>query len=247
MDAMLFDIWFALPVAATLLGLLALAPLGEQVIHRGVVFIDLAVAQAAAAAALWATSWVPLAGWWFTQIIALSGALLSTGFIAWLAKRWPLRREALIGILYVWGASSALLGSRQDSQSGERMAQLLAADILWVGWPQVATMAACTLLAWLAAPKLAQDRVFYPVFAIVVSLAVPVLGLYLVFASLIAPAVWRSAGYSRTIAWGGSCLACTLGLAASWLLDAPSGACLAFALSAYGIASVLWIPRQSPV
>ncbi|MFO0124956.1 MAG: hypothetical protein ACK52R_02105, partial [Betaproteobacteria bacterium] len=47
------DTWFLVPVAALMLGVLALAPLGAQVLARGVVFIDLAVAQAAAAAALW--------------------------------------------------------------------------------------------------------------------------------------------------------------------------------------------------
>ena len=53
---MSFDAWFWSPVLALLLGVIALAPLGEQVLARGVVFIDLAVAQAAAAAALTASS-----------------------------------------------------------------------------------------------------------------------------------------------------------------------------------------------
>ena len=45
------ELWYLTPMAALLLGLLALVPLGTQVLARGVVFIDLAVAQAAAAAA----------------------------------------------------------------------------------------------------------------------------------------------------------------------------------------------------
>ena len=46
------DTWFLAPALALLAGLAALAPLGVQVLARGVVFIDLAVAQAAAAAGL---------------------------------------------------------------------------------------------------------------------------------------------------------------------------------------------------
>jgi len=46
------DIWFLFPTLALLAGLLALAPLGAQVLRRGVVFIDLAVAQAAGGGAL---------------------------------------------------------------------------------------------------------------------------------------------------------------------------------------------------
>ena len=49
------DAWFLAPALALVAGVLALAPLGERVLERGVVFIDLAVAQAAAAAALTAT------------------------------------------------------------------------------------------------------------------------------------------------------------------------------------------------
>lgn len=51
----------------------------------------------------------------------------------------------------------------------------------------------------------------------------PVLGLFLVFAALIAPALWRQSGASPTIAWLGSGVACGLGLAASWAFDVPKG------------------------
>ena len=49
---MAIQAWLALPMLALLGGLLALSPLGSQVLRRGVVFIDLAVAQAAAAAVI---------------------------------------------------------------------------------------------------------------------------------------------------------------------------------------------------
>ncbi len=233
------DAWFLAPVAALLFGVLALAPLGAQVLVRGVVFIDLAVAQAAAAAALWAGALVDHPDWLTTQALAVAGALACAGTVALLSHRWPAQREALIGLLYVLGASVALLGARQDPHGRERMSELLAADVLWARWPQVAVLAGCAAVVLALGPRLVRDAVFFPLFAVVASLAVPVLGLFLVFATLIAPALWQRAGASRTAAWGGAVAACGVGLAASWAFDAPSGACVALALSACGAGSAL--------
>ena len=166
---MSLDAWFWSPVLALLLGVLALAPLGEQVLARGVVFIDLAVAQAAAAAALWVTALVSHPSWLLTQLLASTGALLCAGAVAWLARRWPVQREALIGLLYVMGASLALLGAGQDPHGRERLSQLLAADVLWAGWAQVAVLAGCAVLVALAGKHLLRDGFFYPAFALVAS------------------------------------------------------------------------------
>lgn len=239
--------WFLPPVCALALGLLALAPLGEQVLARGVVFIDLAVAQAAAAAAVWAQGWLDHPEPWATHALAAAGGLACAGLVAGLARRWPARREALIGLVYVLGASAALLGAQRDVHGREHLNQLLAADLLWAGWPQVAGLAlgalAVAALAWRAPAWWRRDAAFYPLFALVASLAVPALGLFVVFACLIAPALWRQQGLRWLPALGGGLLAGAAGLGASWRLDAPSGACVALALAAYGLAAVL---RRGP-
>ncbi|MFM7330774.1 MAG: metal ABC transporter permease [Brachymonas sp.] len=245
LDSLVTHTWFVLPVAALLFGVLALAPLGTQVLTRGVVFIDLAVAQAAAAAALWAGALVDHPSWLMAQALAIAGALACSAAVAMLSQRWPSQREALIGLLYVLGASVALLGARQDPHGRERMSELLAADVLWAQWPQVGLMALCALVVLLLGSKLRRDGLFYPVFACVVSLAVPVLGLFLVFATLIAPALWQHAGLSRTTAWAGALTACAFGLTASWWFDAPSGACVALTLSVYGALSALYGNRRT--
>jgi zinc/manganese transport system permease protein len=231
------EFWFLTPMAALLLGLLALAPLGTQVLARGVVFIDLAVAQAAAAAALWVAVVVDHPNAWTTQAMATTGAMACAAAVAWLLRLWPQQREALIGLLYVAGASMALLGAGQDPHGRERLSQLLAADVLWADWPQVMVLTACALAVAASRRWLLRDAVFYPGFALVASLAVPVLGLFVVFAALIAPALWQRAGLSDWLAGLGAVLASALGLLASWVLDAPSGACVALALSVFGVLS----------
>ena len=233
------EAWFLAPAAAVALGVLALAPLGAQVLARGVVFIDLAVAQAAAAAALWAGAWIDHPSLLQSQAAAAAGALCCAAAVAALARRRPAQREALIGLLYVLGACAALLGARQDPHGRERLAELLAADVLWAGWPQVALLSVCAAAVALARRVLRRDAFFYPVFALAASVAVPVLGLFVVFAALIAPALWQRAGWPAAAAALGAVAACGIGLALSWLLDAPSGACVATTLAGYGTLSVL--------
>lgn len=229
------ELWYLTPMAALLLGLLALVPLGTQVLARGVVFIDLAVAQAAAAAALWVAAVVDHPNAWTTQAMATTGAMACAAAVAWLSRRWPQQREALIGLLYVLGASMALLGAGQDPHGRERLSQLLAADVLWADWPQVLVLGTCAAAVALSRRWLPRDAVFYPGFALVASLAVPVLGLFVVFAALIASALWQRAGVSAWLAGLGAVLASALGLLASWVLDVPSGAAVALSLSAFGV------------
>ena len=226
--------WFLVPAAALLLGLLALVPLGGQVLERGVVFIDLAVAQAAACAVLWAGILTEQPAFWQTQALASAGALVCAALVADLSRRWPAQREALIGLLYVLGASGALLGAQKNPQGREQLSQLLAADVLWADWPQLALLALCVVLVAAMRRQLGRDAVFFPLFALVASLAVSVLGLLLVFALLIAPALWQRAGASSLVVWVASLGSCACALALSWQFDLPSGACTVLCLALMG-------------
>lgn len=242
MTTLLQDNWFVLPLLALMAGLAALAPLGVQVLRRGVVFIDLAVAQAAAASVLWLDALVLHDEQGLGQLMATVGALVSALLVAWLARRWPRQREALIGLLYILGATLAMLGARLDAHGRDRMLELLAADVLWAQPHQVATLAACALaVAWLgrqASQRWSHDNWFFVCFAIVASLSVPALGLFVVFACLIAPALWVERGLALRWALVGGMVSALLGLLLSWHADWPSGACVALVLSLYGAASV---------
>jgi zinc/manganese transport system permease protein len=237
--------WLAAPVAALAVACLVLVPLGAQVLRRGVVFIDLAVAQVAACGALAIgiavehPSALQHAG--ATAATALSGAAL----VWWLARRWPEQREALIGLVYVAAAGASLLVAAYDVHGRERLASLLAADVLWARWEGVAWLAGAAGLVLACAGRLGRDAVFYPVFALALSTVVPVLGLYVVFAMLIGPALWcrRGAATLTAVALAGG--ACATGVAISATLDWPSGACVTVALSFLGISSALARRRGS--
>jgi zinc/manganese transport system permease protein len=178
-----------------------------------------------------------------TQVMAAAGALACAAVVALLARRWPAQREALIGLVYVMSASLALLGARQDPHGRERLSELLAADVLWASWWQVGLLGVCavlmSLLQYRCSQWLCRDAVFYVVFALVASIVVPVLGLFVVFVALIAPALWFRSGATWWLAVGSTLAAAAVGLSLSWWLDAPSGACVALALGTWGLASAV--------
>lgn len=236
----MLESWFLPPILALVAGILALAPLGVQVLQRGVVFIDLAVAQAAAAAALAALALGEHPAWIVTQLTAAAGALLAAGLVATLARTWPEYREALIGLVYVACACAALLVARSDTHGAEHLHALLATDVLWSGWPQVTILLGCASgIAIIGSKRLAYDSWFFTVFALVASLAVQVLGLFIVFAALIAPGLWQRTGLAMPLAIAIALAAALMGLAASWIFDAPSGPLVALALALCGAASSL--------
>lgn len=227
-----------LPLGAGALVLLTHVPLGEQVLRRGIVFIDLAIAQVAALGVLMASSMIDDAtlAWLAGTCAALGGAAL----VAWLSHRWPARREALIGLVYVAGAVLALLWVSADPRGGQKLSAMLSGDVLWVDAMRLAPLAAATLpflLLHLFKPQLwADGRLFYPCFAILVSLSVPLLGLYLVFATLIVPALAFGGGTraaaAKAVGLGGCAYAA--GLLASLWWDLPSGPCIVLALMLCG-------------
>lgn len=240
--------WIAAPALALLAACLLLVPLGAQVLARGVVFIDLAVAQVAAGGALAVgIAWegAPAAA---VAAASAGAALLGAGLVWTLARRWPGQREALIGLVYVAGASASVIGAAFDPHGREQLTALLAADVLWVPWGAAALLGAAAVpvlvLARGGGTPLSRDAVFYPVFALALSAAVPALGLYLVFALLIAPALWTRRGLRLRVAIGLGTAASLAGLGLSWALDWPSGACVALMLCVLGLAAAARAPRR---
>lgn len=212
-------------------------PLGQQVLKRGIIFIDLAIAQWAAIGALLAALWLgdeaPL---WLATVGAALFALGGAAGLAWLEGRVS-QLEALIGVFYVLAATGALLLLAQDPHGGELLKRSLSGELLWLDWaglwPWLLLHLLLALLLW-RWPGLLQGRAFYPLFALAITASVPLVGVYLVFTSLVVPALlWRQLA-SRSGWWRGWLLgvvAYLLGLALSLWWDWPSGATVVWALA----------------
>lgn len=242
MPSMSFDWEFiSIFIPALLAGLLVLSThvvLGQQVLKRGIIFIDLAIAQVAALGTIIGhlnhdVAALPYANIWMPAIFAVTAA----GIIAWLSKRMSDELEAFIGCFYVLAAVAAMLILANDPHGAELLKQLLSGQILWVNLSQLALPAivyAAVLLLLLAKPEILTGPVFYLLFAIVITLSVELVGVYLVFSSLILPALAVNRYRGRFgLAW--AYLVGILGylggllVSANW--DLPSGASIVVCLA----------------
>ena len=223
-----------------IVGLLVLAthvPLGRRVLARGIIFLDLAVAQLAVFGVVAAHALDLAADGWPTQLAAAAAALVGAAALAECERRWPQIQEALIGSTFVVAASAAVLLLAGDPHGGERLAELLTGQILWATSVQTMQMAALysILLAFMAwRGERLGGRGFYLVFALAITASVQVVGVYLVFASLILPALAVRGLPARPglqVGWTVGALAYAAGLAVSALLDWPSGPAIVIALA----------------
>ncbi len=229
---------------AFLAGLLVLAshvPLGMQVLARGIVFIDLAIAQIAGLGVIAADLLGFEAQGWAVQLAAVSAALLGGLWLTYAEKRWPEVQEALIGVLFVLAASASILLLAHNPHGGEHLKDLLVGQILWVSYAQLALAAAVTavvVVLWFAAQKKLGRVGFYVLFAFAVTASVQLVGVYLVFASLIIPAMATRLLRSKRLltAYGAGASAYALGLIASAWWDLPSGAVIVWAMALIGLA-----------
>lgn len=219
-------------LAAGLLILATHVPLGMAVLRRGIVFLDLAIAQIAGLGVVIAHTLAEgAAPTWLIEAAAVGAALLGALFLRWTEGRAPARQEAVIGVTFVGAASAALILMSHDPHGAEQLQDMLVGQILWTNWADLGPLALVTVavLATWAWPGLRDSALaFYLLFALAITASVQVAGVYLVFASLIVPALsagarlWR--GYLAGVAGYAA------GLAASGLFDWPAGAAVVLAL-----------------
>ncbi|HEX8964224.1 MAG TPA: metal ABC transporter permease [Rhodocyclaceae bacterium] len=228
---------------AFLAGLLVLAthvPLGMQVLSRGIVFIDLAIAQIASLGVIGADRFGFEPDGWVAQAAAIAAALLGAGLLTWTEKRWPDEQEALIGVLFALAACGGMILVANSPHGGEHLQDLLAGQILWASYAHlvpVAILTAVILLLWFRFGERLGRFGFYGVFAFAVTASVQLVGVYLVFASLIIPAL-ATRGYARKrlgVAYAIGAAAYAVGLGLSTLFDLPAGPVIVWTLAAAGI------------
>ena len=182
------------PLLAGLLVVSTHVLLGRKVLERGIIFIDLTIAQVAALGviAVGAVGWGPAEGSdWRTQVAAGVAALLAAALLTWTEQKFRKVQEALIGSLYVLSASVAVLVLAGNPHGAEHMQELLTGQILWVGTRDllpIALLYGALLSFWFLWAR-TRPALFYFVFAITVTASVQLVGVYLVFASLILPAL----------------------------------------------------------
>ena len=244
--------WEALDLSilgpACVAGLVVLSthvPLGRQVLSRGIIFIDLAIAQIAGVGVILA-QWLGIDEHGLgVQFAAAGAALLGAGLLSWTDRRWPQYQEPLIGSLFVLAATGGLLLLANNPQGGEHLKDLLVGQILWVSYADLvpAAVLSAVLLGVLVVRRgQLRGPWFYGLFALAITASVQLVGVYLVFASLILPALAtvRRQGVSQTVlAYLVGTAGYVFGLLLSALFDLPSGAMIVWTLAACALLAQL--------
>jgi zinc/manganese transport system permease protein len=230
------DLSILLP--ALVAGLLVTAthvPLGTQVLARGIVFIDLAIAQIAGCGVLFADRLGFEAEGAAVQVAALAAALGGALLLTWTERVFADVQEAVIGVVFVLAATGGVLLLASNPHGGEHLRDLLVGQILWVQpnrllW--VAIAYAGVLALWFGVGERLGRTGFYVLFAIAVTLSVQLVGLYLVFATLIVPplATRRMTKRRLPAAWALGAVSYAVGLLASTAADLPSGPVIVWVL-----------------
>jgi zinc/manganese transport system permease protein len=228
------------------------AYLGVHVVERGVIFVDLALAQIAALGATVAI----VAGmdphgrssYW----ISLGFTFLGAGIFAFArTRRGHIPQEAFIGIAYSVASAMAILLMSKATGETEHLKDMLVGNILAVSWPEVRKTAILYALVGIFHYVFRKkfllismnqekadglginvrfwDFLFYASFGFVVTSSVAIAGVLLVFCYLIVPSVGAMLFADRigprlAIGWTMGTLVSALGCYLSVLLDTPTGA-----------------------
>jgi zinc/manganese transport system permease protein len=252
------------PIVASLIIAGIHAYLGLHVVERGVIFVDLSLAQIAslgAAIAVWRgyDAGAP-AIYWMSLAFTLLGAFV---FAMIKGQDAHIPQEAIIGISYAVASAAVILTMSKASGEAEHLKDMLVGNILSVQWPEVwltgGIYLAIALFHWFfrkrfleisidakgvaarGVPVRLWDFLFYASFGLVVTRSVAIAGVLLVFCYLIVPSVgamlWATRiGPRLAIGWVMGVLVSVLGMYFSVVFDLPTGATI---VCTFGVALIV--------
>ena len=246
--------FLAAPIAASLIIAGIHAYLGLHVVERGVIFVDLSLAQIAslgAAIAVWLgyDAGAP-AIYWLSLAFTLLGAFV---FAMIKGHDAHIPQEAIIGISYAVASAAVILAMSKATGEAEHLKDMLVGNILSVQWPEVwltgAIYLAIGIFHWVFRKRFLEismdahaaaakgisvrfwDFLFYASFGLVVTRSVAIAGVLLVFCYLIVPSVAGMLFSSRigprlAIGWVMGTVVSMLGMYVSVQFDLPTGAAI---------------------
>ncbi len=223
--------------------------LGLHVLKRGVIFVDLSLAQVAGLGMTVALLFDLEHHSTGSYLLAMGHTLVVAGVLAW-ARQFEkkISQEILIAIVYALASALVILVVNNVAHGAEHIKEILVGNILWVSWPEV--MRTALIYAIVAAlhwhfrkPMIASsfgqpgarstkwDFVFFALFGVVITSSVGVAGILLVFSFLIVPALvstfFRHDIKGRLFfGWALGIAVCLVGMAISYFADLPAGAVL---------------------
>ena len=229
-------------------------------LKRGIVFIDLATAQIIGLAIVLLGLFFDEPSWLLRQSASFGTGICIALFFRWIERKAPEEQEAVIGSSFILAASLALLALADDPHGGEALRHLLSGQILFVAWRDIAAFLpiyGVVALVWIGVPRARSGVGFFVLFALAITASVQLVGVYVVFASLILPALAARSGggYDLRRAFASGAAAVVAGILISTAADLPAGPFLVvcFAVSALAVRLLLrpgggwgWSRRRAP-
>ncbi|MBC7531886.1 MAG: metal ABC transporter permease [Oligoflexus sp.] len=239
--------------------------LGLHVLARGVIFVDLSLAQVAAFGATLGLLFGYEHGTPEAYFCSLASTLLAASLFALARKRERyFSQEAIIGIVYACGSAAVVLVVDRMAHGAEHIKELLVGQILWVTWPEVLKTtliySAVGIVHYIFRHQLLNasfkgsthvkafwDFLFYALFGVVITSSVSIVGVLQVFAYLIVPSI-VSTLFFKTIkarllfGWGLGIVLSVVGMGLSYVWDYPSGAFIVVLFTMIPILLLLFSP-----
>jgi zinc/manganese transport system permease protein len=253
-------LFFMAPFAMCLLLVGIHCYLGLHVLARGVIFVDLSLAQVAAFGATVSLLWAPEHRTAASYLVSLGCTLLASALFA-SARRYEdkVPQEALIGITYAFASAAVILVIDRLSHGAEHLKEALIGQILWVSWSDVgktaAVYAVVGLIHWIYRKQFLKnsfvhdeksffwDFLFYALFGVVITSSTSIAGVLLVFSFLIVPSVmstlfFDSIGRRLAFGWTFGVVVSVIGMFLSYHFDLPVGAALVVMLTGIQILTI---------
>ena len=191
-------------------------------------FIDLATAQIIGLAIIALGLFFGEISWLVRQAASFGTAICAAVFFRWIERTAPKEQEAMIGSAFILAASLALLALADDPHGAEALRHLLSGQILFVSWGDIAAFLpvyGLVAAVWTGVARARRGVGFFVLFALAITASVQLVGVYVVFASLILPALAarEREGYvlGRALASGAVAVVAAVLASAAW--DLPAG------------------------
>lgn len=233
--------------------------LGLHVLKRGVIFIDLSLAQVASLGSTVALLFHLEHHSLGSYFVSLGFTLIAASYFAW-GKRFEsfVSQEVLIALVYAFSSALIVLVVNMMAHGAEHIKEILIGKILWVTWADVIKTASIyTVVAAIhftfrkeilksSVAKRSGDKylfwdfIFYALFGVVITSSVGTAGILLVFSFLVVPAlialqVTKTIKKQLIVGWSLGILLCFVGMILSYKLDLPAGAIMVVVFTAVPI------------
>ncbi len=244
--------WLSILLPAFLIGLIVVSThtyFGLHILRRGIIFVDLALAQVSALGGIIAVLiWGDDVGH-YALFMGLGFTFTAALFLAFLRKvKNKTTREVAIGCVYIVSMALGIVILSKTPHGGEKLKELLNGNMLWVTYSEIIGIgivsAISLVLLYVFHNKFHQlsfedssdqkntflwELLFFILFALVISMAVQIVGVLMVFAYLILPAFAASmvvTTFKNQYILGGlfSVLITVIGGLLSVICDLPTGA-----------------------